>query len=1160
MTRFIAFFVFLFTVATLNLHAAGGTASFEVWSDNGSLTKLSSNTTDSVLFTRQGSTAVIQCEVRETYNGRPTRRLQITLTNFTGVGNYSVNSGTSYWENFSATKTCDCFGAASNLVKITDYDSVKNNCKGTFEFKCMSTSTAGDKLNYRIRNGSFDAGQPKISLDLLPKDTVKLRKVSQDTTIGIRIKVLDASGAVLDGADIFVNDNFATNSPAFTKAATTSSSGVFVYTTTIGTSTPSGIYNIKIYAQKSGMRSSDTMTVMYKYGKRYYDYICGGLSILSFDAGAGKEWTDETGSPTIKCDGPVTIGEVLKMDGVTRIDTTPGAIKVFMGGRLYIPQVHFEDGSVEDFELSLPSGQDFPLPDCNGIMKLASEKKLVKKLPGGVELSLKEFSIINRPDAKGLRLKAGIKMANTSVGCNEAGATDTAARGLDIGVSVTTSGFENLSIDVSEISLGPAFCIKEFSANADFVNKQYYVGGKISFPVKSNSITLGGGALFKNNLSNPDNQIHLDSLQASLELGTCKPIPETPLCFKGLSFSTSGLSASTWSGAAVRASVVVNSDEQIILSDAKFKWLNDLLGSPAIAEIEGTLEYRHPLIFTGAVTTRIAKLPVISEDKPWQIEGTHSATIDFNSSIAFNGAYKMGHLGGDDYFLNVTGNVTMQWIPVLGVSANVTGAAKIPKPSDEVLTDHPFVGGVLRFMQLSGWIPQDLGNSTALISQNEVDGFLMQADVDVSRNPIDYIRSFGRMSVKLAYKNSLSFSATQSSVPPSRTQHGGIEIQSVKHDSPMLQAVALDTIKVDDSIERLFVVISGANKAPSSTLVDPDGTSFSIADTAKGIYRFATPQNEMVQWTIVNPKVGSWLLKLSSPTAGDSVEITANRKNVPFEIAATQTASKIECTWTSRTASPSDVVRFYLDTDTLGFNGIYVGSAPANSGAFSYTLPSNLTECSYHLYAVRSAKGYATQMNYAPGEIHGNGSIVPPPANVSATANSHGKTVVRWTRLSDPSVVGYSIFVVDKNNRDSLYAVVYASESEATLQLNNADMRNVYVCSFNAQGVRSCRTQGAAIVTEVHEDEQTVNPSFEHPVVAIPNPAVNQVRIRCTEYIGSVLGAEIFDVNGHSRMTTVSTTASDELSIDTHQFESGVYLVKVHTIRGVYWTRLSIIR
>ncbi|MBL0322987.1 MAG: hypothetical protein IPP80_11560 [Ignavibacteria bacterium] len=371
-----------------------------------------------------------------------------------------------------------------------------------------------------------------------------------------------------------------------------------------------GNYVISVVAEKTDLRKSDTTKVTVYWGNRIWNYKCAGINVLEFDAGEGREWKPETeGSSTLKSNGPVTIGGVIKVDGAVSINTTAGQNRVFIenGTRIVIPNVRFSASETSDLLLTnIVDGGILPLPDCDGIIKFAAglaAKKLNKKMPGGVELTLEEFKIINRADAKGISIKGKITVAQAKVGCDAVADSaggfevpDDARQGLAIGVTVTTAGWESLSFEAEAIALTHSVCMNQFAVNADFVNEIYSLAGKFTFPVKGSEISLGGGVLFKNNPSNPDKKLHFDSLVATLELGECKPIPQTPLCFKALSLSTSGWSNPNANGRAVRAAVTLNSIEQVILDRAR--WIETLFGEPTICELEGTVEYRHPLIFT----------------------------------------------------------------------------------------------------------------------------------------------------------------------------------------------------------------------------------------------------------------------------------------------------------------------------------------------------------------------------------------------------------------------------------------------------------------------------------------------------------------------------------------------------------------------------------
>lgn len=1134
--------------------SAQNTATWEVWRD-ADLFKLSSHTTDSVTYSLDGGVLTLRFELREPFRTRPTRRLQITIPNFTGIKNYDPTTGTTtYWENFSTTEKCACFDHAINDVNITKYDSVRKEIAGTFNWKCVS-NVSGTEINYRIRNGSFDVGAAKIALELTPKDSIVIATLANDTTLRVTVNAKNGT-TPLEGARIFVNNKVEENGPAYTEKGTTNPAGVFVYDFPFRKNTPPGNYVISFVAEKTDLRKSDTTKVTVYWGNRFWNYKCAGVDILEFDAGEGREWKPETeGSSTVKSNGPVTIGGVIKVEGAVSINTTAGQNRVFIenGTRIIIPNVRFSASEISDLELTnVVDGGAFPLPDCDGMIKFAAglaAKKLNKKMPGGVELTLEEFRIVNRADAKGIAIKGKITVAQAKVGCDAVADSaggfevpDDARQGLAIGVTVTTSGWEALSFEAEAIALTHSVCMNQFAVNADFVNEIYSLAGKFTFPVKGSEISLGGGVLFKNNPSNPDNKLHFDSLVATLELGECKPIPQTPLCFKALSLSTSGWSNPNANGRAVRAAVTLNSIEQVILDRAR--WIETLFGEPTICELEGTVEYRHPLIFTGSIGAKFFKLKKISASKPWQMEGLHTAYVDFNNSIGISGSYRIGHLGLDDYFLSANGAMTFFWNPTIGASATVTGLVRIPAPGPEVL-DIPVGGTILRFMSLSGLIPQTLGTASASVLVNEDNGFRITASVDVSQHPVGFVRSFGRMSMDFKYKDTLSFTTRRDTL-------GAIRVSRKLEDLAQGAAQPIDTIIVDNTIERVFVMITGTSTAPVSRLTAPDGTNYDATSPDSIVQRFTTPGNEMTAWTIVNPAEGNWILTLTSPQEGDEVEITSNRKSTPFAISSTAADRTATVTWdpTTHTTS-SDEVRIFLDTDKSGYNGVFVGQVAESAGSFTFTIPSEMTECTYYFHATRNVAGQPLISAYSTTPITTAGTGVASPVEVRAISNQMGRTSVSW-RMSPGSLVnGFLIYVRDSEGVDSLYATAFAEDRLMMIDIADHVTKQIVIVAFDKNGNRGCATEALPITTGIEEEQYVVTgKSSQIDVSIVPNPTSGRavIRFTCGQDVRASATIDIINLLGQKVATlslTDPTVGWNQIEWDAQGIDAGTYFVRI---------------
>lgn len=1149
---------------------AQNSASWEVWSDNGNLSKLSDNSTDSVSFARtpDGRTITLAFEVRTPFDGRATRRLQLVIPNFTGVGNYTpVVGSTTFWENFSQTKTCDCMSHISNSIVVTRYDSARSEIAGTFTFRCNSFATGtATELFSRIRNGVFEYnGAGKVVLEFTPKDTVNIGELMADTTFTIAIQARLGT-TLTDGVAISVNDKTASPSEFFTSAGTTANGGLLNYTVNFKKSSPSGDYAIKFYGEKAPSKSSDTTTVLIRYGKRYYHYKCAGIEILEFDAGEGKEWKPiSEGSPIIKSDGAVLVGGVIKMEGPVRINTTAGAERVFIdGGRVFIPNVSFAGEAPSDFDLTQNLSGFLPLPDCNGLIELAAEaasKKLSKKLPGGAEITLSKFSIINRPDAKGIQMEASLSLSNARTGCetvvDSSGGfdiTDPGRQKLTIGLAVTnTNGFENLSFKASSIALTSAVCAKEISVSADFVNAVYGLGGKVEFPIKGNRLTLGGAVVFKTNPAAPSNEMALDSINISGEISECFPIGSTPLCFKSLTLAAGGLSLPTWNGSNYSATLLLESIEQRLLT--RVPWLKQFTGSLGILEVEGVVTYRHPLQISGAVTTRILKIEKISKKNPWQLQGTYGIALDLNNSLTFSGPHKFGHLGGEDYMLDGTGSVSVGWNPNISFSGNLTGSISIPTPGEDIL-ELPVLGSTLRFLKLSGFIPQVLGSGSASMLVSELAGVKMSATADVSQNPISAIRSFGIMNIDLQVRESVQFSMRHDTIPVNTNRvngKGGDAVQGM--------ALAVNELMVDADVDRVFAVVSGQTKAPASYFVDPSGTRYDTTSADSMVQKFATPNGEMTMWTLVAPKVGKWILNIPSVTPTDELEVTANRKPKPFALNATQSGKMISVTWDAIGSTSEDVIRLFLDTDTTGTDGVLIAEAPSKDAMYQFPLSDEFTNCRYRVYGTRVAGSQPIVSSYAPGVITGS-SPVPSPLQVIAYSTATGKATVTWRMAAGTAVAGFVVMAVDSQGVETVLATTYSDDRRIDVQIVNYDTKQIVIMAFNEDGIRSCRTEAVQITTDVSNDPVQFASNSPN-ILVVPNPTTDVTTIRFNmqgalyadvEIVNSVGQRVFFEEN------IVVAGGRSTLQWNASNAPSGTYFVRIKTDLGYSNAIVSVAR
>lgn len=85
------------------------------------------------------------------------------------------------------------------------------------------------------------------------------------------------------------------------------------------------------------------------------------------------------------------------------------------------------------------------------------------------------------------------------------------------------------------------------------------------------------------------------------------------------------------------------------------------------------------------------------------------------------------------------------------------------------------------------------------------------------------------------------------------------------------------------------------------------------------------------------------------------------------------------------------------------------------------------------------------------------------------------------------------------------------------------------------------------------------SPTSEKPILCFPNPCSSQVSINTHEIDGTIKSIQILDLQGKKRIfRLVTTPASNRLTLDVSSLLPGLYLVKVESSEGSYYSKLLI--
>ncbi len=478
-------------------------------------------------------------------------------------------------------------------------------------------------------------------------------------------------------------------------------------------------------------------------------------------------------------------------------------------------------------------------------------------------------------------------------------------------------------------------------------------------------------------------------------------------------------------------------------------------------------------------------------------------------------------------------------------------------------------------MRNEGLIPATLGTGSSYITISQQKGAKGESYLDVSSNPVGFIRRLGKMGVKIERSSQTNQRVKFSIISGGkelfslggRQRKKGVQTQGVDgRDLPgPFVAHALDTFMVSPGLERMNIFIDGkASVPPVAYLIAPNGTRHDVTTSDSSII---VPQDAPanVRWlTVVNPAPGAWVLGLVNPKPTDSVTVLLPAGDVrAFDIDATSASRKVTVTWNSAGLTADDLVAVHLDP-VDGGEGVLVGMANATDGRFDITLDDSYSECSYKVRATLSGNGYLPVSANATGEFSTGKTILPAPQNIVATPRTPDLTTVTWTASPDTSVVNYMVYVRGVETRDSLLAIVPASLTTVDVIADTSVLRSLFIRSANAEGVTGCAANVSSVgVLSVEDESLTGANASISGVTVVPNPASGTTSIRWRSESSAPVVVEVRSLTGVTvaRFDAVrAAEGTQEIQWNTDGVPAGTYLVVVHSGTTMRTAKVVVVR
>ncbi len=1079
----------------------------------------------------------------------PYQRLVIKISGFTGKGDYADGQlSASYFEDLFQSKIYKT-SFINGTVNIKTYAAQPLSVSATFNFSftsnpppptnSFSTAVINGKVEVNVSNKLIVSAEP------LANDKTKPVKGTQGSKVKFKLFVKDKDDSPVAGADIYETSRILGTTDV--KVGTTDASGTYQHVFKVPEDQEPDLYPLKYTAKKDKFVDSDPFTVNVKIASsRYYYYKCAGLPIYIFDAGEGKIWKGEDGKKTISSTGTTLINSFLAFDGTVTIDTSEGAEKFTGSGRLYIPNVESpSSNSSKEYDLFKGSTPALELSCTNlfdkGLENISSWLSKVMD----VDLKITKMRFTNQDEvATGVTLEGKLSAGEKQLGqCNDKDAQYGVT--LEGGITITTAGLKDLKFALKDVGMGPGACLKEcgFTYTDNPVSTVVFTGNYTSK-------TFGGiqaDLSWKNKFEK--NPITF-GLKVTKTLATCKPIPETPLCLKSVTFDGSCSDRLELIKFGVGATIV--SDEQIL----KDKYNFTIPGLEQLAELTGSGTYEAPFKLTLTGTTNLLKIPDIGgKARPWQITATETKTLDVSTNtFSITGDWKMGHLGGIASFLESNSKLVIDWTSGFDITSQASGKMTLPELSDD-LKKKPFVKNILKYLPT---LPAELG-----AADYRLHNAYIRANIDLRKNAIPQIREMGGAHVIVNMGASSlwdCFDFGSGYVPLVGKSSGSANntIQSVQAGSQA--AKASQSFDVVSSMQKVLCFLSSNGVAPASSMVDPDGKTFTTTSTDSSVVMYDCADHSQTMWALRSPKIGRWTLLVVNPKSTDSVDVYQEQAPRAFAVNTTVQNRQLKATWDGSAEDASATVELYLDTDNKGTDGVLIGEANAKTGSFNYTLSDTLSECSYFLYAtVIRPNDFATA--YAPTEFSTSKSILAPPQNILANANQMGHTSLSWSESPDPNTAGYFIFVRDLAGNDSLYAAYASDITSTTLQIDQPIGKSILMQSFDENGFKGCRANAQTITVGV-EDDFLGGTAGESPLSIVPNPGSGFCSLRLVGARSSIDHVELFDVLGQ-RVKQFSLRAVSENLLEAQfsvaDLPSGNYMVQVQDGNIRFNTLLNVV-
>lgn len=804
--------------------------------------------------------------------------------------------------------------------------------------------------------------------------------------------------------------------------------------------------------------------------------------------GESTEWQASSTAPTYTTSGTIKINDFLRFSGSMEIDTE--AVSVTGQGQFYLDDVPLPGGSVGTFQLCSGSFTLGLLGDKGAITGFASSA--ISRLPtiGGVKIHLSSISLVGGRKAHGISISGGITINGLSNGCrsNGPGPTVINIEGLTYsridGISVSGMQVQNMGF-----TSFPRFCLKNLEASYNDKEDKLSFGATVAMPFAevSGGVKLLTGAV--------------DSVAWRIEATQhAIPLGQTNIGIAGF-----------------------------------FGDINKIVEGPLNVTLGGIFTSMVPKDFVkfdlagtyespstiGASIDGVA-IPLPTSDDIYQLKLKGALSYDFANGLAkISGEAHVGTTNGEEYVLDGALSVDMK-ASTLAMKGSLSGGYMIRAFEGEDADNFPY-----------DWLNAKLGLPKRVKTDAQfvfIKSKLLfgTADLGPTLGTIDYVFDFSK---HYRHPDFLYWRRSPSTK----------DLVGVDPDAPASQR----SVVVPTSARRLVIRITGASTAPASTVTTPTNTTFSSATTPPEYVITSTGKKAF--WTFLQPQSGNWTVDVPSFNNGDDIAFFIDQAPDPLNVSATQTQRSVTLRWnTTQNDAETDSLAFFVAGTGTNLDGYHLASAALATGTTTFALPDPFAACSFRIEA-QGMRGFDLVSDTTDNDIIVPNGKLTPPSNVRARYFDTWKRLhIGWTTTpaSDTSVRGYVVTAREPSGRERPIAETFRWTGWIDVAYEARPGEVLLVRSIDAMGNASC----PVTVSDITTDVPNLRVADGAPVVVVPNPANELLRITFTAPAEGPRSIHVHDMHGRLVMATPPRPGAAGESVEQINVQSlatGVYSVSV---------------